>query len=174
MDTKKLGMLLVAIGIGIGLLVSLFKYNIGQMIDQQMQISGGNCFENGICLHQQYAFNIPTYAGIILAAITISLGIYLIFFNKAQINFLQTLSETKKKSKEDDRFSIMLKAMSAEERLVMEKVREQDGIPQTTLMLRTDLSKTKLSFVLTDLEKKGLVKKVKEGKINRIHLKEAF
>lgn len=174
METKKLGVILIVIGMAIGVLVGLFKYNTQRIIDQQMELSGGTCFENGICLHQQYAFNAPTYAGILLAALTVSLGVYLIFFAKTQQAFLTTLAETRRGKKDDDRFQIILKALSPEERLVMEKVREQDGITQTTLMLRTDLSKTKLSFVLSDLEKKGLIKKVKEGKINRIHLKEAF
>lgn len=170
MKAKTLGIILIAIGIAIGILVGLFKYNTTKLIDQQMVLSGGTCFENGICLHQQYAFNLPTYAGILLAAFTVSLGIYLIFFAKTQQVFLETIKETKRQGKEEEKFSIMLKALGPEERVVMEKVREQDGITQTTLMLRTDLSKTKLSFVLADLEKKGLIKKVREGKINRIHM----
>ncbi len=177
-NTKTLGIIIVCIGIAIGIMVGLFKYNTAKLIDQEMQLSGGTCFENGICLHQQYAFNAPTYAGIILAAFTIGLGLYLIFFAKTQQTFLSVMTAAKEEAKQErgreDRFHIMLKALSPEERLVMEKVKEQDGITQTTLLLRTDLSKTKLSFVLSDLEKKGLIKKVKKGKINHIHLKEAF
>lgn len=174
MKAKTLGVILICIGIAMGILVALFKYNTARLIDQEMQLSGGTCFENGVCLHQQYAFNLPTYAGILLAAFTVGLGLYLIFFSKTQQAFLETIKETKRQGKEEEKFSILLKALSPEERIVMEKVKEQDGITQTTLMLRTDLSKTKLSFVLSDLEKKGLIKKVKEGKINHIHLKEAF
>ncbi len=174
MNAKTLGTLIIAIGIAMGVLVGLFKYNTSRIIDQQMELSGGTCFENGVCLHQQYAFNLPTYAGIILAVLTIALGVYIIFFARTQQAFLETINETRKQGKGEEKFSIILKALSPEERLAMQKVREQDGITQTTLMLRTDLSKTKLSFVLSDLEKKGLIKKVKEGKINRIHMKEAI
>jgi len=177
MNAKTLGTLIIAIGITMGVLVGLFKYNTSLIIDQQMELSGGTCFENGVCLHQQYAFNMPTYAGIILSVLTIALGAYILFFARTQQVFLETIKETRRQGKEEkgeERFAIILKALSPEERLAMQKVREQDGITQTTLMLRTDLSKTKLSFVLSDLEKKGLIKKVREGKINRIHIKEAI
>jgi len=41
-------------------------------------------------------------------------------------------------------------------------------------MYRVDLSKTKLSIVLSQLEKKGLIAKVKKGKINNIFMKKAL
>ncbi len=169
-------MFIIALGVAICALVFFFKLNTAKLIDQEMELSGGVCVQNGICLHERYAFTLPTYAGIILAAITISLGLYLIFFARNQqalLSAASTISDMKQQ-KTTDKFSIIMKALSPEERLAMEKIKEQDGISQTTLVLRTDLSKTKLSMVLAGLEKKNLVKKVQEGKINRIYLKEGF
>ena len=68
----------------------------------------------------------------------------------------------------------MLTGLDEDEKKVLTAVKEQDGISQSTLKYRVDLSKTKLSMVLSQLEKKGLVAKVKKGKINNIFLKKAL
>ncbi len=77
------------------------------------------------------------------------------------------------KTEGDEKFEILLKGLDEAEQKVMIAVREQDGIKQNTLYIRAGLSKTKLSFVLTDLEKRGLVRKMPEGKTNRVHLNRA-
>jgi len=61
--------------------------------------------------------------------------------------------------------------MDADERKVITAVKEQDGITQQTLRLRTDLHKSKLSIILDGLEKKGLIKKVPKGKTKQVFLK---
>jgi len=53
----------------------------------------------------------------------------------------------------------------------MELVKEQDGITQNTLRLRANFSKAKLSYVLTELEKRGLVRRVPHGKTLEVHLR---
>ena len=50
----------------------------------------------------------------------------------------------------------VLAGYTDEEKKVVKAVKEQDGITQSTLRLRTDLHKSKLSIVLDGLEKKGL------------------
>ena len=42
---------------------------------------------------------------------------------------------------------------------------------QSTLRIRTDMSKTKLSLVLKDMEEKNLIKKVEDGKKNKVFLR---
>ena len=68
----------------------------------------------------------------------------------------------------------MLTGLDEDEKKVLTAVKEQDGISQSTLKYRTDLSKTKLSVILSQLEKKGLIAKVKKGKTNDIFLKKAL
>ena len=141
--------------------------------------TGGSCIQEGKCLHEQT--NLPIYLGGSFAIITLALGIYLIFFEKSQ-QYLEethreivgTLKETKKKQDKDEKFEFLLKALDDDSKKVMRAVKEQDGIEQATLRIRTDLSKTKLSVVLTELEKRGLIKKVPQGKKNKIYIKTAF
>ena len=67
-----------------------------------------------------------------------------------------------------------MEGLDEDEKKVMQAVKEQDGISQSTLRYRTDLSKTKLSMVLKELEEKNLIAKVKKGKINNIFMKKAL
>jgi len=101
----------------------------------------------------------------------LALGVYLIFFEKSQKEIVRTLENQKKIQTEEEKFSILLKGLDAEEKKVIKAVKDQDGITQQTLRLRTDLHKSKLSIVLDGLEKKGLIKKAPKGKTNQIFLK---
>ena len=177
MNNKILGSILIAIAIVFLISLVIFKLQIDNLTENLMLESGGSCIKNGKCLHERS--NFPVYIGSIIIFITFALGFYLIFFEKSkekieniQMEIVKTLKETKKKQNED--FEFLLKALDDDEKKVMRAVREQDGIEQATLRIRTDLSKTKLSVVLSELEKKNLIKKVPEGKKNRIYLKLDF
>ena len=66
---------------------------------------------------------------------------------------------------------MLFKALDPFEQRVIKTVREQPGITQNTLRLRANMSKAKLSYVLQELEKRGLIKRIKKGKTLSIHLK---
>lgn len=171
----------IIIGIAVIFLISLivFKIQINTLTEQLMIETGGSCIKDNECLHEQS--DIPMYIGIAIAFITLALGIYLIAFEKSQEyvesmqrEIVSSLKDSRKKQDKNDRFEFLLKALNEEEKKIMKAIKEQDGIEQATLRIRTDLSKTKLSVVLTELEKKNLIKKVAEGKKNRIYLKNTF
>ncbi|PIT84555.1 hypothetical protein COU37_02640 [Candidatus Micrarchaeota archaeon CG10_big_fil_rev_8_21_14_0_10_45_29] len=127
--------------------------------------------------------NVEWYIALLwVCSITImAFGVWLSFISKDSQLLHQKnkelASKINKLSKDKDsgeKFEIFLKGLNEDEKSIMQKVKEQDGIGQNTLCIRTGLSKTKLSILLTELERRGLIRKVPEGKINRIYLKEAF
>ena len=103
-----------------------------------------------------------------------ALGIYLLFFSTSEEAILKRLEEEKNMKIEGDKFDLVLKAMDENEKKVLKAIKEQDGITQSTLKFRTDLSKAKVSQILTDFEKKHLVKREAKGKTYAVYLAENF
>ena len=180
MDNKKIGFLLIFVAILFGVILFIFKIYIDQLNDSLMALTNGSCFlESGKCVHERNF--LPFIIGAVAVAVTLGAGIYLILFSKtarsfetAQKNILKKISTTKNKELKEERFKILLEGLGEDEKKVITSVKEQDGISQSTLRYRNDLSKSKLSMVLSQLEKKNLITKVKKGKINNIFLKKAL
>src|SRR3989338_3508554 len=180
MDNKKLGFLIVLFGVAFIVISIIFKMQVSYLADSLMRTSNGNCFlENGKCIHEQT--NLPFIISISLAIFAIALGFYVVYLSKAAKTFetinkslLSEVKAQKNKQLKKEKFEILLQGLDEDEKKVLTAVKEQDGISQSTLKYRTDLSKTKLSMVLSQLEKKGLIAKVKKGKTNDIFLKKVL
>jgi len=163
-----LGAILIIVCIFLGVLIFTFNQLLNQQSDASCTCT--EMQEGGVCPHQKQ-ISWQTYAGIILISVIAALGIYLIFFEKSQREIVSTLKKEKHIQTEEERFNILLKGLSAEEQKVLKAVKEQDGITQQTLRLRTDLHKSKLSIVLDGLEKKGLIARKEKGKTKQVFLK---
>jgi len=176
MDNKKLGYILIGVAIIISAILLIIKFQIDKAYQSQIlfyESTGQQCpTEEALCPHAQQArASIPIYIGFAIVIGVLSLAAYLIFFERSQKEIIETLKETKKKESEEERWNLLLSALNEDEKKVMNAVKEQDGISQATLCLRTDMSKTKLSFILKDLEEKGLIKRIPKGRINLVYLK---
>ncbi len=168
MDNKKLGIFLLIIGIILGTLMLFINSLVNDSLDSACGCS--EMQENGFCPHEAQTLW-PVYLGLILISALIALGIYMIFFEKTQKEIISVLENQKKIQTEEEKYELLLKGLNEYEQNVLNAVKEQDGITQETLRLRTSLHKSKLSIVLSGLEKKELIKKVQEGKTNKIFIK---
>jgi len=176
MDNKKLGIIIIAVSIVLLVVLGFIRASIIKAYDREIQSyidTGVACpSEPELCPHEQRSVSqIPVYIAAALLVGVMSLGIYLILFEKSQKEIISTLKKEKQIQREDERFSILLKGLNPDEQKVITAVKEQDGITQQTLRLRTDLHKSKLSIVLDNLEKKGLVKRVVKGKTKQVFLR---
>ena len=144
MDNKKLGVILIGISLILGLII--LSYN--SMLETQAEASC-NCLqmEDGFCPHKEHT-PWQAYAGMIVLSGMGALGIYLVFFEKSQKAVIAALQKQRQLKLEEEKFNILMKGITHEEKLVMKAVKEQDGITQQTLRLRTGLHKSKLSIVL--------------------------
>lgn len=122
--------------------------------------------------------DLQTVAAFALVFSGLALGVYLLFFEKSQRVLFERQEILKKELRKDrkavekeQRFKLVLSALDEYEQTVLKAVREQDGITQSTLRIRTGLSKSKLSTVLSELAKRGFVEKTSKGKTYAIHLK---
>jgi len=74
----------------------------------------------------------------------------------------------------NDKFSLLLRPLDDNEQKVLIAVKEQEGITQSTLKYRANLSKAKVSQILTDFERKGLIARKAKGKTYQVFLTENF
>ncbi len=170
MDNKKLGIILLIVGILIVGAVYFVKVKEDSIINKVIAEQGSCFLSDGTCLHDDRSL-MPYIVGWVLSAVIIALGIYLIFFERSQKEIINTLENQKKMHTEEEKVQILSKAMDEYEKRVYAAIREQDGITQTTLRYRTDLSKSKLSSILSDFEKKGLIKRVPKEKTLQVFLR---
>ncbi len=128
--------------------------------------------ENGevLCPQAESSIAIPDMTAFLLLAFGIILGAYLIRSDSTNRTILEEVKGTRSRLASDERRSLIESILTAEERKIIAAVREQPGISQATLRLRTNLSKAKLSVTLKELETRKLIRKVEDGKTNSVHL----
>jgi len=164
MENKKLGILLVIISLVFG----LFLVNYLNGMGAESEKLGCNAIEG--CGEVSRSLDI-THMGFGFFGFMLALGFYLLFFNSTDKKIMDRLEYEKDREIEKERFSIILRALDEYEKRVMEIVKEQDGITQNTLKLRANMSKAKLSYILQELERRDLVKRIRKGKTLEVHLK---
>jgi len=164
MENKKLGVLLIIIGLLVG---GTFVYYNDKLSRQSDELG---CYNGPDCLRIEKGLSISHFA-IGIFSFILALGFYLLFFNKTEKKIIERIEKDRMQNIEDEKFDFALKMLNPFEAKVLRKIREQDGITQNTLRLKLDMSKAKLSYVLQDLEKRGLIKRVSKGKTLEIYLK---
>tara|TARA_Y100000310_G_scaffold251715_1_gene258319 strand:- start:36846 stop:37382 length:537 start_codon:yes stop_codon:yes gene_type:complete len=178
MNSKKLGYFILILSIILSISFGIFLLKTVTNIKSQVEYDDhGNCVheETETCPFQRVNnLMLPSFLIGAVLLVLLLLGIYLSFFDKSQKETIEAIKEIKHKESNEEKFNILLQGLDNAEKKVMIAVKEQEGISQSTLMLRTDLSKTKLSLVLKGLENKELIAKKSDGKINHIYLKKAI
>ncbi len=165
MLSKKLGIIIIIISVLIGVII----FNVISRLSIVATELG--CYPNTPECVKVENFLSFSHISIGIIAFLFALGVYLIFFSKGEEAILNRLEENKNKELGEEKFNIILKALDEYEKKVLKAVKEQDGITQNTLRLRTDMSKAKLSYVLQELEKRNLIKRVKKGKTLAVYLR---
>ena len=167
METKKLGFVLV----GLTALSSIVIFNyIGNLGIKGQQYN---------CNPTQQCQSISSMLGIShiivgLLAFIFALGFYLLFFSKGEQEILKRLEEDKLIDTRKDQFEMLLKPMDDNEGNILRAIKDQEGITQTTLKFRVNLSKAKVSEVITRFEKNGLISRNPKGKTYEIFLRDVY
>ena len=167
MENKKLGFVILSISMIASVLAFGFMGVLGK------QTTALQCYPTNECQRIESLIGLSHIAVGLISFIG-ALGVYLLFFSTSEEAILKRLEQEKNLKIEGDKFELVLKAMDENERKVLKAIKEQDGITQSTLKYRTDLSKAKVSQILTDFEKKHLVKREAKGKTYAVYLAENF
>lgn len=164
MENKKLGILFIVFSLIFLLFIVYFSSGLAK------KKSDLGCDTVGECKEIENLFSIIN-VGFGFFGFMFGLGFYILFFNKTDEKIMRRLEEEKNIKLNNEKFNIILMALDPFEKKVLKAVKEQDGITQNTLRLRVDMSKAKLSYVLQELEKRNLIKRIPKGKTLEVWLK---
>ena len=164
MENKKLGGVLIAISLALMITVLIYNSNLSE------QSRDAGCYTSESCLILKKNVSVSHFAIGIISFI-LALGFYLLFFNKTEKAILDRLEKESNQHLENLKFNLLMKALDPYEKKVIETVREHKGITQSSLRIKLDMSKAKLSYVLQELEKRNLIKRKAKGKTLQIYLK---
>ena len=167
MENKKLGFVILSISIIASVLAFGFMGVLGR------QTASLQCYPTNECQRVESLLGL-SHVAVGLISFIAALGIYLLFFSTSEEAILRRLEEEKDKKIGEDRFDLILKSMDDNEKKVLKAIKEQEGVTQSTLKFRTDLSKAKVSQILTDFEKKQLIKREEKGKTYSVYLTQNF
>ena len=167
MENKKLGFIILSFSVIASILAFGFTNLLGR------QTTALQCYSTNECQRVESLLGL-SHVAVGLISFIGALGIYLLFFSTSEEAILKRLEEEKNMKIEEDKFELVLKAMDDNEKKVLKAIKEQSGITQSTLKYRTDLSKAKVSQILTDFEKKHLIKREEKGKTYAVYLAENF
>lgn len=179
MNQKQIGIAVLIIGLLVAGFVYIAKARENAAIEAFVAETGSCYLADGTCLHdeQQQGSSLYIFAGVLSAALVI-LGVYLLFFERTQellakqhLEVSSALKEAKRQEREKDEFKAFLSGFTEDEQKVILAIKEQDGITQSTLRYRTGLSKTALSLMLSEFEKRGIVSRKEAGKTKQVFLR---
>ena len=171
METKKLGFLILGMSVVLGFI--MFSY-MSQLALQGQQL---HCNPTQECQQVNSLLGLSHIAVGFLSFIS-ALGFYLLFFNRSESGTLKDADSLeniqKDKNDPEDKFALLLRPLDENERKVLMSIKEQQGITQSTLKYRANLSKAKISQVLADFEKKNLISRKAKGRTYQVFLTENF
>lgn len=182
MNKKYIGLTIIIIGIILAVLNQTAKSTQDQLIDVIIEAQDGSCYINDglTCLHGDRDYT-QYIVGWVVSAILIILGIYLIFFDKAQELLLKqnlevsnALKEANKHSEHKEKFEAFLSGFNSDEQKTIRAIHDQDGIQQSTLRFKTGISKSSLSLLLKNLEEREIISRKVSGKTNEVFLRKKF
>ena len=164
MKNKKVGVLIFSLS---ALLLIVFIFLI---LSLQSEAKALGCFEQQGCQQIETSLSILHFAFGIFGFL-FALSFYLFFFSKGEEAIVNRLEKDTNKKLTNEKFEILMLGLDQFEKEIMNILRKEDSITQNTLKLKVSMSKAKLSQVLTNLEKKNLIKREPVGKTMKVSLK---
>jgi len=163
MNNKKIGLTVIVMSV----ILSLVLFNFIGRIENSVNEAG--CYEDKECKNLGAALNY-SHLGVGIIFALFSLGIYLIFFSRSEQALFEKLEREKDNLLRDDKLKIISMILDKNEQKIFDVIREKEGITQNMIRIKTDLSKAAVSQVLSNFERRNLIRREPDGKTYSVYL----
>ena len=75
-----------------------------------------------------------------------------------------------RQDRKEQEYKVIRKALSDDEKKILDEIKKAREITQDSLRFRLDWSKAKISTILTNLDKRGLIQRERVGKTYKVYL----
>jgi uncharacterized membrane protein len=161
MRSKTIGMLVI----GLSVLVGLFVLSYTRDTKEQEDTS---CFKSE-CAGVYSSLN-TAHLGLGVLIALLSLGVYLVFFSRGEQALLDYIEHEKSTLNHEDKLKIVHMMLDENEQKVFDAIRGHEGITQQMIRIKTSLSRSTVSEILSGFEKKHLISRVDKGKTYSVFL----
>lgn len=161
MENKRVGWLIVGIGILMSFIVFIFNMALNRIV-------GDTCTHGSSCsMYDTIA--IQTWVSVAIILAIFGIGIYIMLSKPEEKTIHKTVVKRIKEKKKEKK--IDLKELNEKERKAIKIIQEERGIFQKELMERLEIGKVGMTRLLDKLEAKDLIERKRRGMNNFVMLK---
>ena len=157
MKNKNVGFLIIGISVAVFAMIFLFNFALTEIIDE-------TCDHGPTCTMYDTT-SLQTNLSLIIAAIILFIGIFLIFSKESERIVIKKIKEKSKKKK------INLIGFDKVEKKAVEILQKENAVFQKTLMEQLGIGKVKMTRLIDKLESKGIAERKRRGMNNIVVLK---
>ena len=171
MKNRNVGIIIIGIALLIGFIIWAFNKAMTSIVNESCS-HGPTCPMWG-------TIDFQTNVSIGVMVFVILVGLYLIFFAKdekekvIETKVVKVKEQITPKQVTKENYEKIMKELSADEKLVLEKIIEAQGtIFQSDLVEKTGLTKVKVTRILDKLEGKAVIERKRRGMTDVVILKQ--
>jgi uncharacterized membrane protein len=157
MENKKVGGLILGIGIAVAIIVWIFNYSLKQIVD-------ATCSHGNSCT-MHTTMNAQLWLSWAIVAIILAVGLYITYSKPEEKIIIQKVKQKPTKKKID------MSGLNKNEKKVIELLQKEKAIFQAELKEKLEIGKVGLTRLLDKLESKQLIERKRRGMNNVVVLK---
>lgn len=172
MNQKYVGIgIIIASLILLGTIIS-FRIELNNVAMKVVEENNGVCIVDGECIHEETAYPVQTYGGIIVASLLFALGVYLAVASKKAESSKEHSKAHMEENVSREEIEKRIKLLNEEEKKVVSLLKEAEGTMfQSDIVEKSGFTKVKVTRILDVLEGKRLVERKRRGMTNVVILK---
>jgi len=157
MENKKVGWLIIGIGIAILAIALLFNFSLRSIVD-------ATC-SHGIECTMHDTMNVQLYLSLAIIAIVFAIGLYIMLSKPEEKTIIKKVREKEKKKKIDTT------NLDSKEKTAIKLLQEQGAMFQADLKEKLGIGKVGMTRLLDKLEAKQFIERKRRGMNNIVVLK---